>query len=85
MDIFLSNLLKVDIAITMCDRILHLATVVAMVMTMWARNTDSLCFLCLASSFPNRKNMPLAENCLSASFVIFRTSSCCGEGSEMRS
>lgn len=31
--IFLSNLLKVDIAIMMYDRLLHLATVVAMVMT----------------------------------------------------
>lgn len=85
MDIFLSNLLKVDIAITMCDRILHLATVVAMVMTMWARNTDSLCFLCLASSSPKGKSMPLAEDCLSVSFVIFRASVCWGEGSEMRS
>ena len=40
---FLSNLLKVDIAIMMYDRILHLATVVAMVMTVWARNTMIHC------------------------------------------
>lgn len=35
---FLPNLLKVDIAIMMYDRILHLTTVVAIVMTVWARS-----------------------------------------------
>lgn len=43
MDIFLSNLLTVDIAITMCERILHLAMVVAMVMTVWARRAVTHC------------------------------------------
>lgn len=43
MDIFLSNLLKVDIEIMMYDRILHLATMVAMAMTVWARSTVIHC------------------------------------------
>lgn len=43
MNAFLPNLLNVDIAIMMDDRILHLAVMVAMVMAMWARRPMSHC------------------------------------------
>lgn len=70
MPIFLSNLLKLDIAIIMMyGRILHLAIMVAMVMTMWAKHWDTLLSL-LGLVISKGMNMPLAEDGLPVSFGV---------------
>lgn len=67
MHIFLSNVLKLDITIIMMyGRILHLATMVAMVMTVWAKRCDSLLSL-LGLVTSKGKNVPLAEGGLPGS------------------
>jgi hypothetical protein len=56
-DVFLPNLLKVDIAIVMCDRILHLARGCHGDDRMGKKHCDSPRFLCLTSS-PKGKKAP---------------------------
>lgn len=59
-------MLKLDIAIIMMyGRILHLATMVAMVMTVWAKRCHALLSL-LGLVISKGKNVPLAEEGLPA-------------------